>query len=283
MLMNQSSQKRIDRLRSIALESVLGLAGAEPDRHDRQKWHTSQGVLSVTGSKFMNWTRGVGGGGAIDLLIHLHNCQFREALQWLERHFADAALCVDPHPAARTCLRLPTPAPDKLCQVREYLLLQRRLPARLLVPLLESGLIYADAKANAVFLLLDENTHPAGAELRGTTHRCWRGMAPGSQKDLGCFSIGPVSGSAIILCESAIDALSCRALHPHYRCLSTAGARPSPRWLSSIINQGCQIYCGFDADPTGDAMAQAMLQLHPSIQRLRPSKKDWNDLLKSRG
>ena len=49
------------------LETVLLLRGAVRDRHDRRKWHTEQGPLSVSGPKFMNWHRGQGGGGAIDL------------------------------------------------------------------------------------------------------------------------------------------------------------------------------------------------------------------------
>jgi hypothetical protein len=28
-------------------------------------------------------------------------------------------------------------------------------------------------------------------------------------------------------------------------------------------------------------MAQAMILLHPTIQRLRPSRHDWNDVLKA--
>jgi hypothetical protein len=86
----------------------------------------------------------------------------------------------------------------------------------------------------------------------------------------------------VVLCESAIDALSCFALHPGYQCLSTAGARPNPRWLPPLLEQGCQVYCGFDADRTGDAMAGAMLALHPAVQRLRPSHHDWSDVLRSR-
>jgi hypothetical protein len=85
---------------------------------------------------------------------------------------------------------------------------------------------------------------------------------------------------AIVLCESAIDAISCHALHPDYRCLSTSGARPDPAWLGALLAQGHPIYCGFDADPTGDAMAQRMRDLHPFIRRLRPPAKDWNDLLR---
>jgi len=40
------------------------------------------------------------------------------------------------------------------------------------------------------------------------------------------------------------------------------------------------LFCGFDADPTGDAMAQCMRDLHPSIRRLRPAAKDWNEFLR---
>jgi len=274
-------QKRADRVRSIALESVLGLTGAQPHRHDRHKWHIQAGLLSVTGTKFMNWTRGIGGGGAIDLVLHLHNRGFMEALQWLEQHFPAAACSASWEPAASLTFNLPVPDPGKIWQVQDYLILNRGLPAPLILPLLESGLVYADARANAVFLHLGEKKNPVGAELRGATAASWRGMAPGSRKDLGFFAAGPAQATSVVLCESAIDALSCCALHPQHRCLSTAGARPNPRWLAPLLEQGLEIYCGFDADPTGEAMAQAMIQLHSSIHRLRPSKKDWNDVLKS--
>jgi len=59
------------RLRAIPLERVLPLCGGQPDRDDRHKWHTPAGTLSVTGVKFMNWTLGGGGGGAIDLVIQV--------------------------------------------------------------------------------------------------------------------------------------------------------------------------------------------------------------------
>ena len=112
---------------------------------------------------------------------------------------------------------------------------------------------------------------PRGGRTARHYQRVWRGLAPGSQKDLGCFSIPATPLPSLILCESAIDAISCFALHPHHRCLSTAGARPNPRWLQPLLDQGCQVYCGFDADPTGDDMACAMIALHPTVKRLRPS------------
>ncbi len=51
------------------------------------KWNTGRGAISVTGTKFMNWSRGVGSGGAIDLAVHLWDLDFRDALGWLSRHF----------------------------------------------------------------------------------------------------------------------------------------------------------------------------------------------------
>jgi hypothetical protein len=275
-------RERADRLRAIPLESVLQVWGAQKDRDDPRKWHTSQGILSVTGTKFMNWNRGIGGGGAIDLAIHLTHLGFPKALQWLGEHFPVAVTALPARPLPQSNFLLPVPDPGNLERVRHYLLTQRGLPHNRVAPLIQLGTLYADSRANAVFLLRDNQNTPVGAELRGSTSSCWRGMSPGSRKDLGFFAAPTVPYSAIILCESAIDAISCSALHPGHLCVSTAGARPNPRWLPTFIDQHLRIYCGFDADPTGDVMAQAMISLYPPVKRLRPRLKDWNDVLRSR-
>jgi Protein of unknown function (DUF3991)/Toprim-like len=281
-------RQQAQRLRSIPLETVLPLCGARPDRYDKHKWHTTQGVLSLTGPKFMNWNRSAGGGGAIDLVIHLQHLDFKAAVDWLAQHFPNVALAPAVAPLPEQPLRIPPPDPSKAEPVKQYLVHQRRIDPELFTLLIQSGIVYADTRANAVFLLLGKENLPVGAELRGTTALPWRGLAPGSQKERGCFAVCPellpvdLSATApIILCESAIDAISCFALHPHCRCLSTAGARPNPLWLQPLLHQGCPIYCGFDADTTGDNMAAAMIALHPTIKRLRPPAHDWNDVLKA--
>ena len=78
---------------------------------------------------------------------------------------------------------------------------------------------------------------------------------------------------------SVIDAISCSLIHPRRWCLSTAGARPAPSWLPAAISHGLPVYCGFDADCTGDDMADAMIKRYPAIKRLRPPAHDWNDSL----
>ena len=274
-------RQRADSLRAVPLAEVLQCCGALPDPYDRHKWHTDQGVITVTAAKFMNWNSGRGGGGAIDLVMHLRELGFGQALQWLEKHFATAAILPATSPP-RHPMSLPPPCPRRLEQVRRYLIQERRLPSALLESLFHSGDLYADARTNAVFLLRANDAQPVGAELRGTTSWPWRGMAPGSRKDLGFFAVPNAFLENILLCESAIDAISAHALHPEYRCVSTAGARPDPAWLPELLTQSRRLYCGFDLDDTGESMARSMIARHPSVQRLRPPSKDWNAALQSR-
>jgi hypothetical protein len=271
---------RADRLRALPLPVVLATLEAVGDPRDPAKWHTERGILSVNGPKFMNWNVGLGGGGAIDLVMHVRQLGFGQALEWLEHRFGSLPAPQFTTPPPVPSLALPAPVASHWPRVERYLVEERKLPAPLLKSVVQSGALYADGRANAVFLLRDTTATAVGAELRGTTGSAWRGMAPGSRKDRGFFSISATTNHAIVLCESAIDALSCHALHPNYRCLSTSGARPDPAWLPTLIAQGLPIYCGFDADPTGDFMAQRMRALHPLVLRLRPPAKDWNDRLR---
>ena len=277
-----SIRDRANRVRTIPLEDVLRAVGAEQDRHDKAKWHTERGVLSVTGMKFMNWERGSGGGGAIDLIIHLYDLRFLDALDWLSRHFPAAACGTTTSMRPRkTPLQLPPRDHRALTRVRRYLCHTRGLPADLITALIQSGRLYADNRSNAVFLLLGKEGRPVGAELRGTSpQRPWRGMAPGSRKDAGYFAVPAPHATAVVLCESAIDAISCAALHPYFYCISTAGARSNPSWLRRIVWSG-EVYCAFDADRAGDLMANDMITRYPTVARLRPPLHDWNDVLTS--
>ena len=226
--------------RAVPLETVLLFRGAVRDRHDRHKWHTEQGPLSVSGPKFMNWHRGQGGGGAIDLVMHLEGVDFDTAVEWLERHFAASPLArsestthapgKESTPVEKPgVLRLPVPDDRMLGRVRHYLALRRCLAASLIEPLVQAGKLYADSRGNAVFLLVaGKAQRPVGAELRGTGPRVWRGMAPGTRKDLGYFWIGVSGCRDIVLCESAIDAMSCFQMDPRRICISTSGVRADP-------------------------------------------------------
>lgn len=224
--------------------------------------------------------------------MHLAQLDFASAVAWLEQQRALGHLTAGaplPHSGGQQGLGvdqqdrpllLPLREDRLLPRVRDYLAGCRHLQPGLIEPLIQSGKLYADGRGNAVFLLVaGKAQRPVGAELRGTTKRVWRGMAPGTRKDEGYFWIGQPGGRDIVLCESAIDAISCLQMHPPYICISTAGVRANPRWLSELFARGYHIHCGFDADDAGDKAAQEMIALHPSAQRLRPPEHDWNDAL----
>jgi hypothetical protein len=284
-------RRRAEAVRTVPLEAVLLARGAVRDRRDRHKWHTEQGPLSVTGEKFTNWCRGQGGGGAIDLVMHLAGVDFRTALAWLQQHLPTSPLASgqstahipDKEPAAAEkpgTLRLPVRDDRLLDRVRHYLTQRRGIAASLIEPLVQSGKLYADRRGNAVFLLVaGKAQRPVGAELRGTGPRVWRGMAPGTRKDAGYFWIGAPGSREIVVCESAIDAMSCFQLHPQRICISTSGVRADPPWLRALLARGYAVLCGFDADDPGDAAAAAMIALNPAICRLRPPLHDWNEVL----
>ena len=271
-------------VRGIELEAVLQRTGCGRDALDKAKWHTSEGVISVTGRKFMNWSQGTGGGGAIDLLMHLRGCDFKAAVLWLSHNFPDCALpaCESTAPTAKQALTLPKRDDSKVRQIKDYLREERCIPAALIDSLIRSRKLYADNRANAVFLLLGKEKRIVGAELRGTSHSRWHGLAPGSRKDLGCFYVKTPGAVQAVLCESAIDAVSYFALQPSCMALSTAGANPSPGWLSALIEKGFEIYCGFDSDDTGESLADRMIRRYPTVKRLRPPEKDWNEVLQSK-
>jgi hypothetical protein len=292
-------RRRAAAVREIPLETVLASRGATRDPADRSKWHTERGPVSVTGAKFTNWTLQRGGGGAIDLVMQLAKLEFLPALEWLEQRLGTTTTMRAAPPSlpssrnnllsssdnrrSSPSLLLPPRDDRQLPRVRRYLLHERRLPASLIDSQIDAGKIYADTRSNAVFLLVSgKQERPVGAELRGTGPHVWRGMAPGTNKDAGYFWTGRVRSREIVICESAIDAISCSVIFPERICLSTAGARSNPPWLKGLLLRDYTIHCGFDADATGDDQAAAMSELHPQVRRLRPTSHDWNDVLKVR-
>jgi len=302
-----------DYVRGIALEEILKQTGSIRHRYDKSKWHTCQGVISVSssgssGQKFMNWTAGIGGGGAIDLVIHLNECTFKTAVYWLLENVTSLSFNFDidktlkseaiapmapkaprepkaPQPTVKATLALPNRDVNRMPQVFNYLRYVRGIPGKIINLIIDSGKLYADNRGNAVFLLLGKEKKAVGAELRGTEGlrgQRWQGMASGSRKHLGAFYVKSPNPEKMVICESAIDAISYFALHPDCIAISTSGANPSPAWLSLFINKDFDIYCGFDSDQVGDGLADKMIKHYPTVKRLRPKNHDWNEELKAK-
>lgn len=62
----------ISRVRAIPLEAVLERFGAERDPQDpRRNWRIADSRITVSGERFYDHNRASGGGGSIDLYVHL--------------------------------------------------------------------------------------------------------------------------------------------------------------------------------------------------------------------
>ncbi len=324
-------RRKADYVRAIPLEVVLTSWDAVRDRRDKSRWRTPRGPLTVTGAKFYNWHTCQGGGGAIDLVIHLAGWDARQAIQWLLRHLggratgaeptahtkagantaSDAGLTASSTSSSSCCgaltnqgdnsstrcgrrrqLELPAPSLANLQRARRYLIERRCLSESILNSLIDEGKLYADARANAVFLMVaGKPNRPIGAELRGTGDHAWRGLAPGTSRNAGYFWVGNRGAKQVVLCESAIDAISCFQLRTQFLgarhpaeciCISTAGVRSDAPWLRPLLSRRYAIYCAFDTDEPGESASRQMIIRHRSIQRLRPPEHDWNDVLTSR-
>ena len=170
------------RLRAIPLERVLPLCGAQPDRDDRRKWHTPAGMLSVTGAKFMNWTWGRAvAGPSTWSSTPPPGLQRRRGLAGgpLSGSPAARSLCA---PLARLAATAPTTGP-RPTGTRQRLPDRATPPAlRLVAPLIDSGTLYADARANAVFLLRDDKTNPSAPSFAAPPNGLGTAWPPAPKK-----------------------------------------------------------------------------------------------------
>ena len=280
------------RWRNLPLDRVAIALGYRKDPADRARFKREGSVISINGAKFFDHLRGTGGGGAIDLVIHATGCRFPEALRFLGGHEGrgqTAAL----RPAPRR-LRMPRPSPRAWPTVRDALARQRALRADVLEACRRRGLLYADDRINAVFICRNASGTLTGAEILGTAPQDngepYRGMAPGSRKARGGFSL-PCDRNPpaiVILTESAVDALSARSLRIKGTrergavIVSTAGiASALPPWIEQWKPK--RIICAYDADNPGDGAARRLGANDPRVTRLRPcGAKDWNEMLARR-
>ncbi len=291
-----------DQVRPTDLAIVATHLGLEQDHCDPHKWRDAGHIISIDGSKFMDWAADRGGGGAIDLVMHVQRVEFKEAVRWLSGQDLTAQpLSAQPLRVKDRDLRslaLPAPNDRRWTAVREYLVELRKLPDGLVDRLYEKGLIYADDFQNAVFVrhaLREEGWlrgEVTGASLRGTwgENNVYHGLASGSHKDNGWFWIGAGKGyvKRVLLVESAIDALSLAVLDRKRTetqgvtlYLSTDGSGTVPVGaLRQVIEQGGRVAVAFDGDSAGEEIAWRVAQQVIGVYRMVPAYgKDWNDRL----
>lgn len=289
------------RIRATPLESVLESFGAQRDPKDlKHNWRVADSRITVTGDRFFDHNLERGGGGAVDLTLHLmgHDFKqpsadaFRSAVRWLgtaERLVQAAAVQEHRHrgPAlvesAAPEQTPPVPDVTRLSRVRFYLTEVRGIPSTLVEAAIEQGRVFADVKGNVVFRLFDADGNEVGFEKRGTYDKPYHGV----YGEKGLFAVGSRNAAIAAFVESGIEAFSYKALRPAALVISTTGnAIELPHKVArGLISRGVQVLAAFNADKDGDRFAERFAErLGGAARRDRPNErvgKDWNLILRA--
>jgi len=301
----------VAQARQLDLRDTIQTLGSAQDRYDTHRWRVNDEHISINGERFYNHDRQQGGGGSIDLVMHVTGYSFTQAVAYLN-HEAGPELAVAAaaqHGARqgqeivergeRAPFMQPQADEDRWPQVRAYLVEQRGIPRGMVDELHERGTIYADGRSNAVFLRTDAEGQAVGASLRGTLPGSeFQGLAYGSRRDEGHFSftIGTPERYGVPqyhITESPIDALSRAALiqrageSGEFVFLSNDGHGELPRrQIDEGLARQALVHCGFDNDAGGHKLWAQVKEAYPraeAIERERPPSgaKDWNDALRT--
>ena len=290
----------IARIRALPLEAVLHSLGAERDPKDpARNWRLGASRITVTEARFFDHNAAgalhrmregrAGGGGAIDLVQYLKDIGFREAVRELgglassRESFGPVTAKPASAPLSSDARPRPAPAPDRAARAHWYLTATRMIPETIVEREMQSGRVFADARGNVVFRLRDERGQEVGYEVRGTYEKPYHSV----HGEKGLFITKGDDTRRAAFVESGIEALSYRALRGTGLILSTTGsAIERPATMARLLKaRGYEIVTAFNADKSGDRMADKMRELLGSeVRRDRPwgdRGKDWNEQLKS--
>ncbi len=286
------------------------MLGLEQDRHDPQKWKGNGCNISLYNNdhSFSDWyaTDATGKYGAIDLVMHVRGCDYKEAVSWLA---GDASLFNSAVSSRAAPPPHSEPAPEKFpaCNirdttrweaVRQYLVTDRKLPEKFIDALHQRGLIDVDCRANVMIfrhhLEADfQRGEAIGANLRGTIPdaegQYFKGLTPGTKREEGFFWFQQGKGSVrqVVLTESGIDALSYATLHKRQEggtvYLSTDGNGTIPTLaLQRVLERGGTVILAQDNDRDGNRQAWEIARRFSEFRLIRQVPegcKDWNDQL----
>lgn len=288
-----------DRLRALPIEEVLTrLYGAElahdsKEHHATRKYQLADGrEVGVSPAKTGSgevWViqGGKGSKGAINLVMELDGVDYKSALQVLGDAFGKTAivrehrreLASKAQKEVKAALDEPRTAPPRdegrWSRVRSWLHDVRAIPNRLASWLHQREAVYADSRNNAVFPRAN-----GGAFVRGTT--ATRFLRTIGGKECGPYIV-PGSDNQLVLCESALDALSLKSIYPSATVLALGGNLLKPEEVQPYVPQDARVLLGFDADEQGAEFERQAKAIWPHAEALQlpPGANDWNEALQT--
>ena len=294
-----------DQVRDIPLRDVLEHYGFETKREGTTlRAKTERHNIVVTGSRWFDNKANVGGGGAIDLVMHIAGVEFSAACRSLADEFRPLAAAQSDVSFPRSLRSQPATGKksfEELAAIyavrddsnwpvaRAYLTETRKIDTAIVDELHAVGSIYAnDHRPNPslVFLHRDQHGKVCGASLRDTKHQSVFRPCLGDKLS-AWFAVGELTkADRIVAVESSIDALSYYNLFGRrsnsLAVVSCAGATV-PRDLMLYAHDGRKAFVvALDNDPAGQrgrekARNETVDWAGFKLSLECPKGKDWND------
>ena len=284
--------------RDIPLVDVLNSFGCVQKDNDPKNWDTPVGRISVQefGSSasediFYNHDLSKGGGGAIDLVMHLGGYNFKEAMAHIAANLggvatAEAAALQRVKKTIREAAAepvapyvVPAGVDSTWPRVFDYLTRTRGISVGVVNEYHKLGYLRSDAYQNVVVINNSKNGHSLRGTLSGSNYKGARGV-----KGFFTPNTGNIS-TPVFICEGALDALSLRSAG--LSAISTQGSTDMIAlhdFLAKYKALGYHLVAAFDNDDAGAKMAQVVMSWGDvGASYARPVGKDWNDDLLEMG
>jgi hypothetical protein len=283
----------IDPLRSVSLEQVAAALCLECDDKPRPSWRHQGHQIRINGTQFYDWDESQmkGGGGAIDLVMHVLRSDFKTSVAWLADRFGETAVQIAGRYHAQMLAEAaespgfaaPDEAPEQWAVVRADFVSQQ-LPGALIDQLHEQGLLYADERGAAIFLQRDWVTRSVTGAYR-LSRDGFSGTLLGSDRAKGRFywlrGGEPTDAvQQVVVGQTPIDALALGLSSPMPKertmYVSADGVLPlaylrgsSPKWVRVAMNR----------DGVGERLAQEAREGLPQVKQMQPEGVDWVESL----
>ena len=278
----QYTEEQIARANQTDLVSFLNEQGEQLVKSGREYRWKKHDSVTISGNRWYRHSQSKGG-YPVDFVMEFYYATFPEAVKMLigEEGEGRQKSC----PAPSKDFRLPEKNKDNEMIVK-YLTESRELEKNLVMEWIVRGDIYEEKKHhNVVFIGRDADGIPRYAHCRGTGEMKYRGDVAGSDKAFGFCHRG--TDNQLFVFEAAIDLLSFIQLFPKdwnkRSYLSLGGI--SGVALMAFLSERPQITSVFlclDNDQPGNEACEKLAEEIPdgySIIRLKPSRKDWNEIL----
>ncbi|MDQ6961328.1 MAG: MobV family relaxase [Mariprofundaceae bacterium] len=269
----------VSALRDMPLIEICQNFGYIQNEKDPAKWKTPVGTISITDKKFFDHSAGVGGGGAIDLLMHTEGVDFKQSVEMIasgiSAYYAASAV------SQRACqqvgasiqkpnkIQKPNSDPSLIPKLEEWLTSTRKIPMSMAQNWIDSGKVYASKfhdSWQAIFV------HGKNAFNRVNPNTDFKGWVYGSTVDDVMFTSEPCRTKPTAIVEGHLDGMALEALRPDLNVAIAGSSGSVPKFAEELKKNGHSVLLAVDNDPAGRAIIEKL----PQYEAIKPISKDWN-------